>query len=301
MTSRLLNEIAGAELHFKCENMQKAGAFKGRGATNAIQSLSEEEARRGIATHSSGNHGSALAWAASVRGVSCTVVMPEDAPRVKVEAAKSYGARVVFCENSPESRSATLQNVVEGTGATVIHPYDNDAVIAGQGTTALELLEDHPDLDIVMAPVGGGGLISGIATVAKYQGPSAKYQVSGTTCHVIGAEPELADDAYRSMMRGVVQPPNPPLTIADGLRAGLCERTFTYMRELGVEVLTCTEENIRRAQHLIMSRMKTVVEPSGAVSFAVVLQHPERFAGKKVGVVITGGNLELAELTGAGE
>jgi threonine dehydratase len=303
LTSRLLNDIVHAQLFFKCENMQKAGAFKGRGATNAIRSLTDAEAARGVATHSSGNHGSALAWAAQQRGIPCTVVIPNDAPAIKVYAARSYGANIVFCENTPEGRTSALDDVVRTTNAIVIHPYDNDTVIAGQGTCALELLEDHPDLDIIIAPVGGGGLCSGVAAASsKFQVPgsreigSARSVQPGTRNKehgtIYGAEPQLADDAYRSMASGILQPPTSTPTIADGLRAGICERTFTYMQHYGVKVLTCSEDVIRVAQRLLMTRLKTVVEPSGAVSFAAVMEHAELFRDAKVGVVISGGNVD---------
>ena len=286
MSSHLLNEMLGTELYFKCENMQKAGAFKGRGATNTVRQLTDEEVARGVATHSSGNHAGALSWAAQQRGVKCTVVMPEDAPKVKIAAAKGYGANVVFCENTPQAREAELERIVKETGAVVIHPYDNDQIIAGQGTSALELLEDHPDLEVIIAPVGGGGLISGIASAVRGQESGARR------VRVIAAEPELADDAWRSMQSGKVEPPSPPKTIADGLRAGICQRTLDYMREHEVEVMTCSEKSITEAQNLIMSRVKTVVEPSGAVPLAVVLENSDQFKGKKVGIVISGGNMD---------
>ena len=302
MSSHLLNEMLGAELYFKCENMQKAGAFKGRGATNTVRQLTDEEVTRGVATHSSGNHAGALSWAAQKRGVKCTVVMPDDAPKVKIAAAKGYGADVVFCENTPQAREAELERIVKETGAVVIHPYDNDRIIAGQGTSALELLEDYPNLDVIIAPVGGGGLISGIAATVRGQEAegrttSGQRQTTNDGMRVIAAEPELADDAWRSMQSGKVEPPSSPKTIADGLRAGICQRTFDYMREHDVEVVTCSEKSITEAQNLIMSRVKTVVEPSGAVPFAVVLENAEQFKGKKVGIVISGGNMDAASTT----
>lgn len=284
LTSLSLNEMFGAELYFKAENLQKVGAFKARGATNAVLQLSDADARKGVAAHSSGNHAQALAYAARLRGIPCTIVMPDTSPQVKVDATRGYGADIVFCENTLEARETTLAQVVETTGATVIHPYDNDHVIAGQGTATLELLEDHPGLDIVMAPIGGGGLMSGTSIAAR----SLKPEIM-----IIGAEPEEADDAARGLRTGLLQPPKPPTTIADGLRTALSERTFTYLREMGVRVETCSEDSIRKGMRLIMERLKTVIEPSAAVTIGVLLEQPELVRGKQVGIILCGGNLDV--------
>ncbi len=285
ITSAQLNDLIGAEIYFKCENLQKVGAFKARGACNAVLQLTDAEAARGVATHSSGNHAQALAYAAKLRGIPCTIVMPENSPQVKIDATRGYGAEVVFCENTLSARERTLAEVVSRTGATVIHPYDNDQVIAGQGTAAMELLEEHPELDVIMAPVGGGGLMSGTAIAARAMKPSIE---------IIGAEPLLASDAKKSLEKGAVQPPMPPITVADGLRTALCERTFGYLKQQGVNIHTCTEENIHRGLYLVMSRTKMIIEPSAAVTMGVMLEHPELVADKKVGVILCGGNLDLA-------
>lgn len=287
ITSSQINDLIGAEIHFKCENLQKIGAFKARGACNAVLQLTDAEAARGVATHSSGNHAQALAYAAKLRGISCTIVMPENSPQVKVDATRGYGAEVVFCENTLSARERTLAEVVQRTSATVIHPYDNDQVIAGQGTAAMELLEEHPELDVIMAPVGGGGLMSGTAIAARAMKPSIE---------IIGAEPLLASDAKKSLEKGAVQPPMPPITVADGLRTALCERTFGYLKQQGVNIHTCTEENIHRGLYLVMSRTKMIIEPSAAVTMGVMLEHPHLVAGKKVGVILCGGNMELSSI-----
>lgn len=285
ITSSQINDLVGAEIYFKCENLQKVGAFKARGACNAVLQLSDADAARGVATHSSGNHAQALAYAARLRGIPCTIVMPENSPQVKIDATRGYGAEVVFCENTLSARERTLADVVQQTGATVIHPYDNDQVIAGQGTAAMELMQDHPELDVMMAPVGGGGLMSGTSIAARAMKPSIE---------IIGAEPLLANDAQKSLEKGAVQPPMPPITVADGLRTALCERTFNYLKQQGVNIHTCTEENIHRGLYLVMSRTKMIIEPSAAVTMGVMLEHPGLVAGKKVGVILCGGNLDLA-------
>ena len=289
LTSLSLNEMFGAELYFKAENLQKIGAFKARGATNAVLLLSDDEAHNGVAAHSSGNHAQALAYAARLRDIPCTIVMPDTSPQVKVDATRGYGADIVFCENTLEARETTLAEVVKTTGATVIHPYDNDQVIAGQGTAALELLEDHPGLDVIMAPIGGGGLMSGTAIAAR----SLKPEIT-----IIGAEPEEADDAARGLRTGLLQPPKPPTTIADGLRTALSERTFTYLRDMGVQPETCSEESIRKGLRLIMERMKTVIEPSAAVTIGVLLGQPDLIRNKRVGIILCGGNLDLGGIGG---
>jgi threonine dehydratase len=283
LTSRLLDRLTGATLFFKCENFQRAGAFKFRGAWHAVSRLGEAAVRRGVATHSSGNHAAALALAAALRGVPAHVVMPEDAPAVKVAAVKEYGGRITFCAPTLAAREETLAGVLRRTGAVFIHPYDHPHVIAGQGTAALELLEEVPAPDIVLAPVGGGGLLSGTALAVKAVAPATR---------VVGAEPAGADDAARSLRAGRLIPSVGPVTIADGLLTSLSERTFAIIRRHADDILTAGEESIRRAMQLIMQRMKIVVEPSAAVPLAVVLDHPELFRGKKVAVILSGGNLD---------
>lgn len=284
LTSTALNNIVGAELYFKCENFQKVGAFKARGAVNAVLLLDPQQRKRGVATHSSGNHAQALAYAARKNGIECTVVMPKNSPQVKVDATCGYGARVVFCENNLESRESTLSRIIQETGATEIHPYNNNQVIAGQGTATLELLQDVTALDIVIAPVGGGGLLSGTAIAAKGVQP---------TITVLGAEPELAADAKESLRTGILQAPYPPITIADGLRTALCDRTLAYLQQHDVCILTAAEPTIERAMTLLMQRVKIVVEPSGATALAALLDNPEAIRGRKVGVIVSGGNTNL--------
>ncbi len=290
LTSHSLNAMFQAELYFKAENLQKVGAFKARGAVNAVMQLSEADAARGVATHSSGNHAQALAYAASLRSIPCTIVMPENSPQVKVAATRGYGADIVFCESTLQARETTLNAVLERTGATMIHPYDNDHVIAGQGTAALELLEERPELDVIMAPVGGGGLMSGTSIAARSLKPSIT---------IIGAEPEEADDAARGLRSGTLLPPKPPTTIADGLRTALSRRTFDYLTANGVRMETCSEASIRRGLRLIMERVKTVIEPSAAVTIGVLLDHPDLVRGQRVGIILCGGNLDLEQAAGA--
>ncbi len=287
LSSSGINEIVNASVVFKCENFQKVGAFKYRGATNAVFCLSDEEAARGVATHSSGNHAAALALAASKRGIPCNVVMPRTAPVPKIEAVRHYGAMITFCEPTLESRESTLQAIIDRSGAVMIHPYDNFNVICGQGTAAKELLEEIPDLDMVLAPVGGGGLLSGTALSAK----SIKEQI-----RVIGCEPANADDAYRSLQSGVIQPSVSPATIADGLLTSLSELTFTMVRKYVDEIYTVSEEAIIEAMQLIWKRMKIIVEPSSAVPLAVILQNKPVFKNKQIGVIISGGNVDLTRL-----
>ncbi len=282
--SALLDRDCGASLLFKCENLQKVGAFKARGASNAVFSLSDEEAENGVATHSSGNHGAALAMAAAKRGIAAHIVMPTDAPAAKKAAVAAYGAIIVECEPTLAAREHTLDEVVGRTGAHVVHPYNDARVIAGQGTVALEILEQVEDLDVVVVPVGGGGLLSGVALAVK----SLKPEVE-----VVAVEPAGADDAFRSFGLGKLVPQNSPDTIADGLRAGLGVLNFEIIRQHVDTILTVDDTTIVEAMKLQWSRLKTVVEPSGAVSFAGVLEHPERFRKRRVAVVISGGNLDL--------
>ena len=287
MTCSALDRLSGARLFFKCEHLQKVGAFKARGATNAVFSLSGDEAARGVATHSSGNHAQALARAAALRGVPAEIVMPSSAPPVKRAAVEGYGGRITECAPTLEAREATLAAVIEGTGATFIHPYDDPRVIAGQGTAALELLEDHPDLDLVMTPVGGGGLLSGTILAASALKPGIA---------VYGAEPSGADDAFRSLRDGVLHPSVEPRTIADGLLTSLSQRTFRIIRN-GVEaVLTVEEKTIVRAMRLLWERAKLLVEPSAAVPLGAVLENAELFADRRVGIILSGGNLDLDAL-----
>jgi threonine dehydratase len=286
-TSTAIDRMLGATLFFKCENLQKVGAFKFRGATNAVFSLSEDEAARGVATHSSGNHAAALALAASVRGIPATVVMPETAPRVKKDAVAGYGARIIFCPPTLEAREEYLAKVLAETGATSIHPYDDYRIIAGQATAALELLEDVADLDVVIAPVGGGGLVSGTALSVHAISPATK---------VIAAEPELADDAKRSLQSGEIIRSTYPDTIADGLRTSLSERTFGIIREHVEDVVTVSEEGIVSAMRCILERMKLVVEPSAAVPLAILLGGNLDVSGKRVGIILSGGNVDLDHL-----
>lgn len=287
LTSKQLDAISGARLFFKCENFQKVGAFKFRGATNAVLNLTEAQRAAGVVTHSSGNHAAALAHAAVMRGVKAYIVMPSSAPEVKKRAVEGYGAEITFCEPTLAAREAAAAAVIERTGATMIHPYDNFYIIAGQGTAAMELLEEVPRPDAVLAPVGGGGLLSGSAITTRHMAPAAK---------IYGAEPLLADDAARSLRTGTIQPALPPRTIADGLLTSLCERTFSVIRNNVDDILTVTEEQIAEAMALMWTRMKIVVEPSSAVPLAAVLANRELFSGKKVGIIVSGGNADLQKL-----
>jgi len=287
LTSESLNAICGARLHFKCENFQKVGAFKFRGALHAVFTLTEEEAKRGVATHSSGNHAAALAQAAAMQKISAHIVMPETAPAVKQEAVRGYGARITFCRPTLEAREKAINQVLEQTGAVFIHPYDNEKVICGQGTAALEMLEQMPPPDVVVAPVGGGGLLSGTAIAAGHLCPAAR---------VIGAEPQSADDARRSFHSNTLVPSVNPQTIADGLLTSLSPRTFGIIRQRVADILTATEEGIVEAMRLIWERMKIVVEPSAAVPLAVVIEHPGAFQDKTVGLILSGGNVDLERL-----
>lgn len=289
MTSNSLDEIAACQLYFKCENFQKVGAFKARGAMNAVLSLTREERAKGVATHSSGNHAQALARAARIMGIKAYVVMPRTSPEIKKQAVKGYGGEIFECEPSLASREATLEEVIRKTGAVEIHPFNNYDVIAGQATAAKEFVEEIPDLDFMVTPVGGGGLLSGIALAAKYFAPS-------TT--VIAGEPELADDAYRSLQSGEVEPPSPPASIADGLLTALGSKTFPIILEHVREIITVSDPEIMSAMRLIWERLKVIAEPSGAVAFAAVLKNKPKFLNKKVGIIISGGNVDLHTSTG---
>ncbi len=287
MTSKNLNDIAGCHLFFKCENLQKAGAFKSRGACNSVFSLEENEIEFGVATHSSGNHAQALARAAMLRGTKAYIVMPKNAPAVKVAGVKNYRGEITFCEPNLIARETTLKKIVEETGALEVHPYNNYTVIAGQATAALEIIEDYGSPDFILAPVGGGGLLSGTALSAHYFGKNIK---------VIGCEPKGADDAYRSLKEGKILPSIQPRTIADGLLTSLGTRTFPIIKEFVNDVFTVSEENIVLAMRLIWERMKIVAEPSAAVPLAAVLEHPTIFKGKRVAIILSGGNVDLEKL-----
>ncbi len=287
LTCASLDDMAGARLYFKCENLQRCGAFKIRGATNAIALLSEEEARRGVVTHSSGNHAAALSLAARARGTTAWIVMPSNAPEVKKAAVRAYGGRITECAPTVAAREAAAQEIIERTGAVMIHPYNDARIIAGQGTAALELLTEIPDLDFILAPVSGGGLLSGTAIAAKGVRPQIR---------VIGCEPKNADDAFRSKASGKIEPMEHPDTIADGLRASLCERTFAVIRERVDEVALVSEEEIVAAMRSVWERMKIIIEPSAAVAAAVALFRKVDWQGKKVGVILSGGNVDLGRL-----
>jgi threonine dehydratase len=287
MTSETLDSQASAKLHFKCENFQKAGAFKARGATNAVFALSDSEARNGVATHSSGNHAAALARAAGLRGIPAHIVMPNNAPQAKQASVRRYGGRIVFCEPTLQARESTVEQVLAATGATLIHPYNDLRVMAGQGTTAVELLEDLPDLDVILCPVGGGGQLSGIAVAAKTMKP---------TVRVIGVEPAGADDAARSFTSGQIVPMLNPQTIADGLRSSLGDKSFAEIRRHVDDIVTVSEESIIQAMRLIWEVLKIIVEPSGAVAYAAIVEGKLDVQGTRVGLVLSGGNLDLDSL-----
>jgi threonine dehydratase len=288
MTSSALNAISGAELYFKCENLQKIGAFKARGALNAVLSLPEQDRVSGIATHSSGNHAQAIAWAAAKVGTKAFIVMPDNSPLVKIKAVEGYGAEITFCKNTPEERESTVLQIVERTGATFIHPFNNYEVITGQATVAKELIEDSdPALDVIVAPVGGGGLLSGTALSARYFSPGTK---------VYAAEPEGAADAVLSFRNGRIEKAPYVNTIADGLLTYLGDKTFPIIHGHVADVLTVSDQEIIDAMRLLWERMKLVVEPSGAVSLAMVLKNKALFEGKRIGIVISGGNVDLGRL-----
>lgn len=286
MSSRHLDERTGSEVYLKCENLQKVGAFKFRGACNTIMTLPEAQAGRGVTTHSSGNHAQAIALAARLRGIPATIVMPENAPRVKVNAVRGYGAEIRFCKATQQAREAAAQAVVDETGATFIHPYNDGRIIAGQGTAVLELMEQQPRLDLVLAPVGGGGLISGTAIAAKSIRPDIR---------VIAAEPEKADDACRSFKAGRLIPLEHTDTIADGLRTSLGDLTFSAITKYVDDIVTVSEQQIVEAMRFVWERMKLIIEPSSAVPVAA-LMNSELGSDKRVGVIISGGNVDLDQL-----
>jgi len=287
LTSSYFNNRTGAELFFKCENFQKAGAFKARGASNAVFGLSEEKASKGVATHSSGNHGLSLSYAAGRRGIKATVVMPRTAPEAKKEAVRGYGGTVVECEPSTSSREAVFAEVVAESGADFVHPYNDPRVIQGQATCSKELVEDVGELDAVIAPIGGGGMVSGSCLTLSNIAPNTR---------IYAAEPKKADDAYRSFKAGHIIADDAPQTVADGLKVPLKDLTWHFVSNHVTDIFTTTEEEIVEAMYLCWQRMKIVMEPSSAVAIAAILKNPEVFAGKKVGVILTGGNVDLKKL-----
>jgi threonine dehydratase len=284
LTNSWLNDACKASLFFKCENFQKVGAFKARGATNAVFALDDETARRGVATHSSGNHGAAVARAAKLRGIPAHIVMPSNSAKVKIRAVESYGAEVVFCEPTEESREIRCAEVINETGATLIHSFENEHVIAGQGTAAMELLEDVPDLDVIMCPVGGGGLLSGTAIAAK----SMRPQIT-----VIAVEPQNADDAAQSFRAGRRIVSEKKFTIADGLRTNIGEPNLAIVQQYVDDIVTVSEESIISAMRTIWETMKIVIEPSAAVPYAAIAEHIIDVERKRVGIILTGGNVDL--------
>lgn len=287
LTSRTFNRATGAELFFKCENFQRVGAFKYRGATNAVASLSADELRRGVVTHSSGNHAQALSLAARTFDTKAWVVMPNNAPSVKQAAVRGYGAEVILCEPTLEAREQGTAEIIARTGATMIHPYNDPRIIAGQATAGLELFEEVEHLDLLLAPVGGGGLVSGTALAAAYLSP---------TTRVIGVEPSAADDARRSLEAGHIIPSNNPQTIADGLLTNLGENTFAVIRRHVDSIVTADDEATVRAMRQVWERMKLVIEPSAAVPLAAVFEGAVDVKGLRVGVILSGGNVDLEQL-----
>jgi len=287
LTNKSLNELSGAELYFKCENFQKAGSFKIRGATNTVELLNQDELDRGIATTSSGNHGAALSMAVSRRNGKTKVVMPHNTPKIKVKNVERNGGEVIWCEPDQTSREEVLKDLVVKTGSTVVHPYNDERIVMGQGTAGKELIEDHPDLDAIVSPVSGGGLLSG--TLLSAQGINPKIKV-------YGAEPLEADDTFLSLQKGEIVPNKTINTICDGLRAQIGTITFPIIQSYVEEVITLTEKEIIESMKMIWERMKIVVEPSCSITLAAVLKSSDRFAGKKVGLIISGGNVDLERL-----
>jgi threonine dehydratase len=287
LTNSWLNDACRASLFFKCENFQKVGAFKARGATNAVFALDDETARRGVATHSSGNHGAAVARAAKLRGIPAHIVMPSNSAKVKIRAVESYGAQVVFCQRTEESREIKCAEVVNQTGATLIHSFENEHVVAGQGTAAMELLEDIADFDVIMCPVGGGGLLSGTAIAVKSMRPQLK---------VIAVEPENADDAAQSFRAGRRLMTEKKFTIADGLRTNIGEPNFAIIEQYVDDIVTVSEEAIVSAMRTIWETMKIVIEPSAAVPYAAIRGSKIDLGGKRIGIILTGGNVDLDAL-----
>ena len=286
-TNSSLNKLSGAELYFKCDNFQKAGSFKIRGATNTVEQLTIKELNRGVATTSSGNHGAALSMAVTRRGGKTKVVMPNNTPEIKVNNVERNGGEVVWCEPEQESRESVLKELIEKTGAVVVHPYNDERIMAGQGTCAKELLEDYPDLDTIVSPVSGGGLLSG--TLLSSKALKANIQV-------FGAEPVEADDAYRSLKLGKIVPNETINTICDGLRAQIGTLTFPVIADLVDDIITVTEEEIIDSMRMIWERLKMIVEPSSSIALGAILKNKDKFNGKKVGLIISGGNVDLDHL-----
>lgn len=287
LTNSTINEICKAELFFKCENFQKVGAFKFRGATNAVLSLTDEEASKGVATHSSGNHAQALALAARMRGIPAYIVMPDNSPQVKKDAVAGYGAVITYCEPNLEARETNLDRIVNETGATFIHPYNNEKVIAGQGTSALELYREVNNLEYLITPVGGGGLLSGSLLTSKAVSPNTK---------VIAAEPEGADDAYKSIKSGEIVPSINPKTICDGLLTSLGNITYSIISENIYGIITVSDAAVVEAMRLIWERMKIIVEPSSAITLGLILEGKINLKGRRTGLIISGGNVDLTHL-----
>ncbi|MEE9364045.1 MAG: threonine/serine dehydratase [Cellulophaga sp.] len=285
--SRLINEISGADIVFKCENFQRMGAFKMRGATNAILQLSEEQKKHGVVTHSSGNFAQALSLAAQSLGIKAFIVMPSTAPQVKKDAVKGYGGEIIECAPTLQDRNATARQIEIEKGATFIHPSNAMDVIIGQGTACMELLEDHSDLEFIVTPVGGGGLIAGTALAAYY---------FGDNCKVIGGEPFAVDDAYRSLRSGIIESNTSTDTIADGLKTQLGDQNFPIILEHVNRIIRVSEDEIISAMRIIWERMKIIIEPSSAVAFAAVLKEKELFKNKKTGIIISGGNIDVNKL-----
>jgi threonine dehydratase len=287
LTSTRLDDASGGSLFFKCENFQKIGAFKARGATNAVFALDDATARRGVATHSSGNHGAALARAAKLRGIPAHIVMPSNSAKVKVRAVESYGARIVFCEPTQAAREAACADVIAKTGATLIHSFENEDVMSGQGTATVELLEDVSDVDLMLCPVGGGGLLSGTAIAAKSMRPQIK---------VIAVEPANADDAAQSFRAGRLIRTEKKFTIADGLRTNVGEPNFSIIQRYVDDIVTVSEDAIITAMRTIWETMKIIIEPSAAVPYAAIMQCKIDIGGRRVGIILTGGNVDLDAL-----
>lgn len=287
LSSQSINEIAGCEVFFKCENFQKVGAFKFRGACNAVFSLSDDDAAKGVGTHSSGNHAAALALAAKLSGTKAYIVMPQNAPEIKKKAVEGYGGLITFCKPTLQAREDTLNGILKESGAMMVHPYNQKEIIAGQGTCALEFLQQQDDLDTIITPVGGGGLLSGTSISAKYLKPDIE---------VIGAEPKGADDAFRSFYSGELIPVDETNTIADGLLTSLGELNFELIKKNVDSIHTTSDTTIIKAMRMIWERMKIIIEPSSAVTLAIILDNKDAFKGKKVGVIISGGNVDLDNL-----
>jgi len=286
LTCSTLDKITGNKLFFKCENFQKIGAFKFRGACNAVFSLSNEEAKNGVATHSSGNHAQALALAAKLRNIPAYIVMPENSSRVKIEAVRDYGGSIVFCKPTLSSRETTLENIIKETGAYFVHPYNDLKVIAGQGTSALEFIDEVKDLDYIITPVGGGGLLSGTLITAN----------AISKLKVIAAEPEGADDAFRSLLEGRIIPSLNPKTIADGLLTSLGSNTFEIIKKYIYKIVTVSDDAIKNAMKLIWERMKIIIEPSSATAFAILLENRIGIKNQKIGIILSGGNVDLSKI-----